>query len=224
MTPAVGLVIAKAPVPGHVKTRLAASVGAESAARLAAAALLDTMAAYEAVFERCFLALAGDLTASVDAAAITARAQTWTLLDQRGSNLSQRLANAHADVAALAGTAVVQVGMDTPQVQPAQLVRVVEKLRSNAAVLGPAEDGGWWVLGFRDATAGQALADVPMSTGMTGALTVAALDRAGSTVTPAATLRDVDTSGDAAVVAAGAPNTRFAAAWRATTSPLKAAR
>ena len=44
-------------------------------------------------------------------------------------------------------------------------------------MLGPAEDGGWWVLGLRDPLRARALRDVPMSRGDTAARTLAALAR-----------------------------------------------
>ena len=46
-------------------------------------------------------------------------------------------------------TAVVQIGMDTPQVSPDLLAECVDGLRDDDAVLGMARDGGWWVLGVR---------------------------------------------------------------------------
>ncbi len=59
------LVVAKAPVPGRVKTRLGAAIGMDAAARLAAAALLDTIAACRSAFAECHLALDGDLDEAV---------------------------------------------------------------------------------------------------------------------------------------------------------------
>ena len=225
MTPSpIALLVAKAPVAGLVKTRLAASVGAPAAARLAAAALLDTMEACEAAFERCCLALHGDLTSAADSSTIIARTRGWTLLQQRGSGLSQRLLNAHSDVATLTGAGVVQVGMDTPQAGPAELRNITELLRTHPAVLGAAEDGGWWVLGLRDPRASRALRHVPMSSPSTGTLTRAALERHGLQVAATATMRDVDTAEDATEVATAAPHTRFAAVWRATMPAPGAAR
>ena len=62
MIPVVVLVVAKAPVPGQAKTRLAASVGDQAAADIAAAALLDTLdAVAEAPVAARVVALTGDL-------------------------------------------------------------------------------------------------------------------------------------------------------------------
>ena len=224
MNTPVALLVAKAPVPGRVKTMLDAAVGATAAAHLAAAALLDTMKACEVVFERCYLALSGDLEAAVDGAAIAEQGRYWRLFPQQGADLSERLAHAHSDVGADAGTGVVQVGMDTPQVQPRHLADVVEALVTYPAVLGPALDGGWWVLGLRDPRAAAALVNVPMSTASTWSYTRTALERRGLAVARTVTLRDVDTVEDALVVAASAPHTGFAASWRTTELSWEAAR
>ena len=212
--PAVGLVVAKAPVPGRVKTRLGASAGPEAAARLAAAALLDTLDACVSAFgaARCYLALDGDLADAADAERLTAAMASWTVLPQRGDGFAARLTHAHRDVAAKAHAPVVQVGMDTPQATGEDLRRVADRLHDGAdAVLGPAEDGGWWGLGVRDAGWAEALRDVAMSQADTGALTAAALARVGAEVTLLPPLRDVDTWADAQEVARLAPGSRFAA-------------
>jgi uncharacterized protein len=212
----VALAVAKAPVPGLVKTRLAAAVGDEAAALLAAAALLDTIDACEAAFgaDRCHLALDGDLADAVDGAAIAGRLRRWTLTPQRGDGFGERLAGAHADAAGHGdGGIVVQVGMDTPQV-PAAVLREVAALGAAAdAVLGPAEDGGWWVLGLTAPGLAQALTGVEMSTERTGADTEAALRSAGARVARARRMRDVDDHEDAVAVATAAPGTRFARCW-----------
>ena len=206
------LVVAKAPVPGRVKTRLGATLGMADAARLAAAALLDTVVAATAAVgaDRCVLALDGDLSTAVDGAALTDAVRGWTVVPQRGDGLAERLAAAHAD----AGPGpVVQVGMDTPQVTAALLLEVAAGLDRAGAVLGAAADGGWWVLALRDPGRAELLRGVPMSTPETGAATLSALVAAGLTVGATATLRDVDHHDDAAAVAASAPGSAFARAW-----------
>lgn len=217
--PAHVLVVAKAPVAGRAKTRLGAEVGMAAAARLAAAALLDTLdaAATYAAPQHRHVALAGDLgeVAAPDAAALRAALAGWHVRGQADGGFDERLAAAHAAVPG----PVVQVGMDTPQVTPALLAAVVEGLERHDAVLAPAADGGWWALALRDPGAARALVGVPMSTGETCAATRAALEAAGLEVGSAPELVDVDEVADARAVAAQAPATRFAVAWRAADDP-----
>jgi glycosyltransferase A (GT-A) superfamily protein (DUF2064 family) len=137
------------------------------------------------------------------------------VLRQRGGGLGARIAAAHADVAALRpGQPTLLLGMDTPQVDAALLAGALDRLRSPAvdAVLGPATDGGWWLLGLRDPRRAAAVAGVPTSRADTGERTLAALRGAGLRVGVLAELTDVDTAGDAVAVARQAPGTRFAAA------------
>jgi uncharacterized protein len=219
--PAVVLVVAKAPVSGSAKTRLGHAVGMERAAELAAAALLDTMAACVAAYgvARCHLALDGDLTDAERSRELLDATAGWTVHPQRGDDFADRLVNAHEDASAVAGAPVVQVGMDTPQLRAQTLIGVGSRLTDpRAAVLGPASDGGWWLLGVGSPQLVSTLGNVPMSTSRTGDLTRMALVRAGGVVTDVETLRDVDEVQDAESVAAAAPQTRFATVFRASGS------
>ncbi len=212
------LVMAKAPEPGRVKTRLGAVLGMAAAAELAAAALLDTLEVAEVAFGpgRRYLALDGDPRASVAAAALEHRLRGWTVLVQRGDGFGSRLAHAHRDAAGRAGAPVVQIGMDTPHVTADRLAGVADLVAGRPdAVLGPAEDGGWWVLAVTDPAHTRGLPGVAMSTPRTCRDTRAALEAAGARVAGTATLHDVDTVGDAARAARAAPGSRFAAAWAA---------
>lgn len=208
------LVVAKAPVPGRVKTRLGAHVGMQAAAELAAAALLDTLAACRSAFDECHLAIDGDLDA-VRSDALRRGLAGWTVHPQRGDGLGQRLAHAHADAAGAGPT--VQVGMDTPQLTTTDLHTVAEAASHGDAVLGPAADGGWWVLALSDPASAAVLADVPMSRPDTFACTRAALTAAGQTVRVGHELTDVDTAEDAAWVAGSLTGGHFLRAWRSVT-------
>ncbi len=112
------LVLAKAPVPGRAKTRLSPPATPEGAAGMAAAALLDTLDAAAATpHARVVVALEGPLAQAVRADEIGAALAPHTVVAQRGDGLGERIAAAHADVAAaFPGAVSVQVGMDTPQV------------------------------------------------------------------------------------------------------------
>ena len=210
------LVMAKAPVPGLVKTRLGARVGMDVAAELAAAALLDTIAACRSAFAECHLALDGDLGDAVGSDALRRSLDGWAVHAQRGDGLGQRLARAHVDAAGTGPT--VQIGMDTPQVTPGDLQAIAAAAADGDAVLGPAVDGGWWVLALSDPSAAAVLADVPMSRPDTFASTRAALVAAGQTVRVGHELTDVDTVEEAASVADSLTQGHFLRAWRAVTA------
>ncbi|WP_151081988.1 TIGR04282 family arsenosugar biosynthesis glycosyltransferase [Nocardioides cynanchi] len=204
--------MAKAPVPGTVKTRLGVHLGMEVAARLAAAALLDTMAVCAEAFDDCHLALDGDLAEACQGELIRAQLAGWTVHPQRGSGLGERLAAAHLDAAGPGAT--LQLSMDTPQVTVAHLHAVRDAAADGDAVLGPATDGGWWVLALSDPAAGSVLAEVPMSRDDTGLRTREALEAVGQTVRLAAELTDVDEVADARLVAAGLTDGHFLRTWR----------
>lgn len=194
------LVLAKAPVPGRVKTRLCPPLTHDGAARVAAAALEDTLDAVRAVaVARRVLVLDG----SYDAAG-------FQIQPQRGGPMPDRLATAFDDCGDLPA---LLVGMDTPQLTPALLQQAVEALRRHAAVLGLASDGGWWALGLQRPD-GALLRDVPTSRDDTGARQLDRLRRAGLDPYLLPELRDVDTADDARAVAALALGGRFAAAVR----------
>jgi glycosyltransferase A (GT-A) superfamily protein (DUF2064 family) len=211
--PVTALIVAKAPVPGLAKTRLAAALGDGVAAGIAAAALLDTLdAVADTPLAAKVVAMTGDLASACQSEAIRERLSGFTVVEQRGDSFADRLANAHADAASAAGPMpVLQIGMDTPQVTAELLTRCARALLGAHAVVGPARDGGWWLLGVADAATAECLRLVPMSRPDTGALTYAALLQTGSPVTVLEELADVDTVADISVVRADCqPSGRFA--------------
>ena len=217
MIPVVVLVVAKAPVAGAAKTRLAASIGAQAAADIAAAALLDTLdAVAEAPVAARVVALTGELGAGSAADEIRSRLADFTVVPQRGADFAARLANAHVDAAAATNALpVLQIGMDTPQVTADLLGECGRELLAADAVLGLARDGGWWVLGVTEAATADCLRAIPMSRSDTGAVTLSALTDTGINVSLVRTLADVDTVADIeAVRRECAPESRFTRATR----------
>ena len=82
----------------------------------------------------------------------------WEVIAQRGGGLDERLGNAFADV----GEPALLVGMDTPQLTGKMLRDGQRALSRFDAVLGPAQDGGYWSVGLRHGHP-DAFAGVPMS-------------------------------------------------------------
>ncbi len=210
------LIVAKAPVPGLAKTRLAATLGDDAAADIAAAALLDTLEAVAAAdFSTRIVALTGDLARASRRDELEAALASYIVVGQRGDGFAERLVHAHEDAA---GRPVFQIGMDTPQVTPELLTASATALAdavgsSGGSVLGLAEDGGWWGLGIAEPSLARGLLDVPMSTPDTGAKTMAALEGLGARVRMLPVLRDVDHASDLHPVADEcASESRFRAA------------
>lgn len=214
------LVLAKAPVAGRVKTRLTTATTPTGAAGIAAAALLDTLDAARAVRDaQVVVALEGDPAEAECRDELTAALADTVVVPQRGDTLGERITAAHGDVAdAFPGAVSVQIGMDTPQVDPLLLTDALDLVSTGAAAaLGPALDGGWWALALADPRRAGLIADVPTSRDDTGARTLAALRTGHEGPTPGrvlelAALSDVDTPDDAVAVAGLAPAGRFARA------------
>lgn len=199
------LVVAKAPVPGLAKTRLATAIGEQAAADIAAAALLDTLQSVTASRASTrIVALTGELGDSMRRKEISAALDDFIVIEQRGRGLADRLINAHADAGAISGGPIVQIGMDTPQMSADLLSRAAIALRcsTRTAVLGLARDGGWWILGVQHAGDVAAIAQVPMSRPDTGDRTRAAFAHVGLRISPLPILRDVDYADDLEPVAA----------------------
>jgi rSAM/selenodomain-associated transferase 1 len=196
------LVIAKAPVPGRVKTRLCPPCTPEQAAGLACAALTDTLHCLAAVpAPRRVLVLDGAPGPWLPCG--------FDVVPQTSGGLAERLAGAFA---AVDGPAFL-VGMDTPQLQPRHLAAAVSSLETPGidSVLGPAYDGGWWGVGLRSPTPA-AFLGVPMSTPQTGARQLERLTALGLRTRTLPRMRDIDTFPDALAAAAAARASRFAAA------------
>lgn len=196
MTAPTILVMAKAPVPGRVKTRLCPPFTPEQAADLALAALLDTLdTVLAAPGTRRVLVLEGAPGPWVPRGISVRR--------QHGAGLDDRIANALAEVTG----PVLLIGMDTPQVTTRQLSVSWDR---HDAWFGPADDGGFWALGLRHPDPAL-VRGVPMSRNDTGAQQLRRLTDAGLRVGMLPSLRDVDTVADAEHVAAECPGSRFAA-------------
>ena len=141
------LIFAKAPMPGRVKTRLAATLGEEEAARLYSAMVrhaVKTATAVELAPVRLYVEgtghpLFGELKERF----------AISLLEQKGEDLGARMDRALREALRDADYAVL-IGCDWPMVDGDYLERALTLLAEGAeVVLGPAEDGGYVLIGLR---------------------------------------------------------------------------
>ncbi len=142
------LIFAKAPEPGQVKTRLIPALGAEGAADLYSHLLERTVA---------FVTAAGLspvqlwCTPDPNHAFFQQLASQYdlSLYEQSGVDLGERMYSA-ADLALKESEAVVLIGADCPLLGRVHLSQSLQWLMDgNDAVVGPAEDGGYVLLGLR---------------------------------------------------------------------------
>jgi rSAM/selenodomain-associated transferase 1 len=139
-------ILARAPVPGAAKTRLIPALGAEGAARLQRWMLQRTVAmALVADVGPVSLWCAGD-PAHPDFAVCRAFGRV-DLQPQPEGDLGERMLAAIASSSTPAGTLVI--GTDCPALGAAQLRESARALGDNDAVVIPAEDGGYVLIGMK---------------------------------------------------------------------------
>lgn len=186
------LVIAKAPVPGRSKTRLAASIGVAPAATLARAMLLDT-------FEGCRLAFSdvGIVCSEGDDVPLLTElvGPDAPVILQQGIGLSGALTTGVRYGLARRGTALL-VSSDIPGVPPGSLEAAATLLDDGIdVVLGPGHDGGYWLLGLRGEHP-ELFAGIVWSTGSVLETTLARCAVLGLEARLLEPWRDIDTDED----------------------------
>ncbi len=146
------LVFAKAPVPGRVKTRLIPALGPRGAARLYRQLLRHTLD-IATTTPLCPVDLYCAPDTRHDFFHGCRREYGIRLRRQQGRDLGVRMHRAMAEALRTADC-VVLIGGDCVSLDSAQLRWAVEELTvGRDAVLGPTEDGGYWLIGLRRASA-----------------------------------------------------------------------
>jgi rSAM/selenodomain-associated transferase 1 len=137
------LVFARAPEPGRSKTRLAAAIGAREAAELHAAFVLDVLERHAAPGRRLILCTTGDPLHPFWRTVPAHLEQR----DQGDGDLGARLDRACAPLLE-AGAHMVVIGTDSPALATSRVDAAFAALATVDAVLGPADDGGYYLLGL----------------------------------------------------------------------------
>ncbi len=139
------IVVLKAPRVGTVKTRLAAALGAESAC-VAYQHLVETLVSRLASLEEVELRFTPD-----DAGPEVARwaHPQWSLAGQGEGDLGCRLDRAFRNAFTNGARRVLVIGSDCPEVSADDIRAAWSALDGCDVVLGPAKDGGYWLIGLR---------------------------------------------------------------------------
>jgi rSAM/selenodomain-associated transferase 1 len=139
-------IFTKAPIPGKVKTRTHSLLSPEEAAKLHRALVLDTLQVSRGVAERRILFVAEGVDHPFIQEAATH--ESLEVVPQEGKDLGARMQNAFQYAGASSGNAVCLIGTDSPHVPKQFLVDAYSALQTKPAVLGPANDLGYYLIGL----------------------------------------------------------------------------
>ncbi len=185
------IVMAKAPVAGYAKTRLVPALGAEGAAALAAR-LLDAAVA------QALASGVGPVELCVAPDPVHPAFQAWAgrvdVVAQGEGDLGARMARAF-ERALAGGGPVLMIGTDAPALDAAVLRQAAAALDEADAVVVPALDGGYVLIGLRRMRP-ELFVDMPWSTDQVARLTRERLDEAGARSRWLPALADVDEPAD----------------------------
>jgi len=184
-------VMARAPsAPG--KSRLSADLSAARLATLCAALLADALD----LLARCAAAdrFVFYTPASADLSPFEATAAE--LAPQRGADLGERMSAALEDLIDCRGyDGAILIGTDSPLVTPQHIAEAAGVLRPGGVVLGPADDGGYYLIGMRQVTR-ELFTGIAWGTGTVLAETLRRAQRAGVEARLIRGAYDIDTIAD----------------------------
>jgi len=188
------IVFSKIPQRGRVKTRLVPDIGEEQALRLYEVMLEHTLK----TIGTCGVPAQISFWGSGDPGVILrGLSLAFSLFPQIGKGLGEKMTNAFERVFAGSVERAVIVGCDIPQLRPGLLTQAFSRLRSCDVVLGPADDGGYYLVGLtRESFSGDLFADIPWGSEKVLSRTLEKASTLGLTVGLLDTLLDVDTGED----------------------------
>jgi rSAM/selenodomain-associated transferase 1 len=183
------VVFGREPAAGRVKTRLAAGIGGPAAARVYAVTIEHTLEAAVDSEARVVLSLAaapsGEWAPGIEC----------SIEVQGTGDLGDRMADAFERRFSEGEESVIIIGSDCPLITPEHLQAAGEALADRDVVLGPAVDGGYWLVGQRRPGV-DLFSDIPWSSHDTLGTTRRRLAGIGAAWTELEELRDVDTRED----------------------------
>jgi hypothetical protein len=200
-------VMAKQPERGKVKTRIAAVLGDDQAAEVCRCALDDTLALALSIADVAHVLSYAPPT-DHGHGYFKQAAPEFVLIPQQGATLGERISGT---LAALLEdhSSVVLIGSDSPDLPAEFITRAFEILRGPTdVVLGPANDGGYYLLGVRSMQP-ILFERIHWSTAVVAQQTRARAAEAGLQMEDLPPWHDLDTVADLqALIAPGAPRTR----------------
>jgi rSAM/selenodomain-associated transferase 1 len=199
------VIFAKAPIPGQVKTRLCPPLTGDEAATLQGTLVLDVVERSRTVERQMDRFLACSPQKEHPFFKIMEGRHGIRTLDQIGDDIGSRMAGVFDELFGLGYRRVIMVGTDVPTLQPAVFVEAQQSLAKHDLVVGPAQDGGYFLIGMTKPLP-QLFQDIPWSTGEVMALTLKKAAALGLTVAQLAVGRDLDRVDDLLAFASQVPS------------------
>ena len=137
------VIFVRNPVLGQVKTRLAKDIGDERACAIYLQLLEHTIQITRGISFRKFIYYADEVS-DYDLWSVPG----YTKRKQNGNDLGERMLNSFKELFEQGFNRIIIIGSDCLQLQTEHLQEAVVLLESNAAVIGPASDGGYYLLGL----------------------------------------------------------------------------
>ena len=186
------------PVAGQVKTRLIPALGAEGATALHRRLVLRAL---RAAHEAC-QAAGAELEVRFDGGTERAMGH-WLgdsvrLVPQCSGDLGERMAGAFDESFRTGSIATVIIGSDCPGLSPDVITAAFERLGETEAVLGPAHDGGYYLLGLKRPMP-ELFRGIPWGSDRVLADSLAVLQRAGCRAALLSPLADIDRPADLSI-------------------------
>ena len=154
-------ILAKAPVPGRVKTRLTPPLAPEEAARVARASLLATLRRFVPAAPASFaLFIDGAVDPTIRA---LAAGLGVGIFPQSEGDLGSRLRAAFGFLRGRGAQVTLALGSDSPTLDPGRVSEAIDALKRHDLVVGPSEDGGYYLIGTRGEQ-GAIFEEIPWST------------------------------------------------------------
>jgi uncharacterized protein len=188
------IVFIKLPGAVPVKTRLAAEIGTDRAAALYGLFVEDEM--------ETLAASGADIIVTCDPPGCLPGAESWLggafrYSEQGAGDLGERMSAAFSRAFSRGYGRALLVGSDLPDLPGEVITEAISALASHDAVIGPASDGGYYLVGFHARTfEPRAFADIPWSTDLVLAYTTDRLRRYGKSFHLLPVWHDVDSRGD----------------------------
>lgn len=192
------LVFARLPELGAVKTRLAQSIGAEKALAVYKAMLGDLLRSIGDSSSETEIEICWAPTAAANGDALRRAFGRFAVAMQTGATLGDRLAMALSERFFFHRTLkIIAIGVDDPRLNRVMIDHAFSLLESCEWVIGPATDGGYYLIGCRAAAFNSAMfTDIPWGSDAVLSTTLSRLRESASTVAMLPLRYDIDVIDD----------------------------